>query len=325
MTKPKTTFLLSEICLAILLLLCVRQIFADERPQKRVAVIVEKSGDEKWDSFLNGVKQAARIQNIHLIICNTDEIENAQDERGLIYEQLDNQVDAFIIQAAPGNDTETVLKELRTQKPVILVANDVLGNAGQKRQSKHSGIPVIMPDNYSMGYALGEDLISRNSVDGMSVGIVSGLAGTEYAVDCRQGLLDALSDTSCEIAYDIGVAHGMSITEELRRQKPVDYLIVLDTNALEQAAAMYAGKEGTGTKLYGIGNSMKSVYYLDDSVIDGLILVDGYSMGYNSILEISHALNKHLYTIQDHVVDYRLIHKEDIFREDVQRFLYTYD
>ena len=70
---------------------------------------------------------------------------------------------------------------------------------------------------------------------------------------------------------------------------------------------------------------MKCVYYLDDSVIDGLILVDGYSMGYKSILEISHALNKHLYTIQDHVVDYRLIHKEDIFREDVQRFLYTYD
>ena len=61
----------------------------------------------------------------------------------------------------------------------ILVANDVLGNAGQKRQSKHSGLPVIMPDNYSIGYALGEDLISRNSVDGMSVGIVSGLAGTD--------------------------------------------------------------------------------------------------------------------------------------------------
>ena len=31
MKKPKTTFLLSEICLAILLLLCVRQIFADEK------------------------------------------------------------------------------------------------------------------------------------------------------------------------------------------------------------------------------------------------------------------------------------------------------
>ena len=41
MKKPKTTFLLSEICLAILLLLSVGQMFADEKPQKRVAVIGE--------------------------------------------------------------------------------------------------------------------------------------------------------------------------------------------------------------------------------------------------------------------------------------------
>jgi len=325
MKKPKTTFLLSEICLAILLLLCVRQIFADEKPQKRVAVIVEKSGDEKWDSFFNGVKQAARMQNIHLIICNTDEIEDAHEESALIYEQLDNQVDAFIIQAAPGNDTETVLKELRTQKPVILVANDILGNVGKSGQSKRSGLPVIMPDNYSMGYALGEDMVNRNVIEGRSVGIVGGLEGTEYAADCRQGLLDALAAAGCEIAFDIGVAYDVSITEALRQQRAVDYLFVLDTNALEQAAAMYAGKEGTGTKLYGIGNSMKCVYYLDDSVIDGLILVDGYSMGYKSILELSNVLNKRLYAASDYVIEYRLIHKEDIFREDVQQFLYTYD
>lgn len=121
------------------------------------------------------------------------------------------------------------------------------------------------------------------------------------------------------------MTYDVSITEALRQQRAVDYLLVLDTNALEQAAAMYAGKEGTGTKLYGIGNSMKCVYYLDDSVIDGLILVDGYSMGYKSILELSHVLNKRLYAASDHIIEYRLIHKEDIFREDVQQFLYTYD
>ena len=89
MKKTKTTFLLAEICLGILLLFCVHLIFEDEKPQKRVAVIVEKSGDEKWNSFMNGLKQAAGIANIHLIICNTDEIENADEEKNLIYDQLD--------------------------------------------------------------------------------------------------------------------------------------------------------------------------------------------------------------------------------------------
>ena len=86
MKRTKMTFLLSEICLFILLLLCMHLIFSGEKPQKRVAVIVEKSGDEKWDSFINGLKQAAGIRNIHLIICNTDEIEDAQEEKSLIYE-----------------------------------------------------------------------------------------------------------------------------------------------------------------------------------------------------------------------------------------------
>ena len=68
MKRTKMTFLLSEICLFILLLLCMHLIFSGEKPQKRVAVIVEKSGDEKWDSFINGLKQAAGIRNIHLIV-----------------------------------------------------------------------------------------------------------------------------------------------------------------------------------------------------------------------------------------------------------------
>ena len=138
MKKTKTTFLLAEICLGILLLFCVHLIFEDEKPQKRVAVIVEKSGDEKWNSFMNGLKQAAGIANIHLIICNTDEIENADEEKNLIYDQLDNQVDAFIVQAAPGRDTIDMLREIRVQKPMLLVANDALREKEEDHISKYS-------------------------------------------------------------------------------------------------------------------------------------------------------------------------------------------
>lgn len=139
--KNKTTFLLAEICLGILLLFCVHLIFEDEKPQKRVAVIVEKSGDEKWNSFMNGLKQAAGIANIHLIICNTDEIENADEEKNLIYDQLDNQVDAFIVQAAPGRDTIDMLREIRVQKPMLLVANDALR---EKRKTIHQNILICL-------------------------------------------------------------------------------------------------------------------------------------------------------------------------------------
>jgi len=48
-------------------------------------------------------------------------------------------------------------------------------------------------------------------------------------------------------------------------------------------------------------------------------------MGYHSAIEISKVLKNHLYTINNQTIEYHLLHKEDIFREEVQHFLHTYD
>ena len=326
MKRTKMTFLLSEICLLIMLLLCMHLIFSDEKPQKRVAVIVEKSGDEKWDSFINGLKQAAEIRNIHLIICNTDEIEDAQEEKSLICEQLDNQVDAFIVQAAPGKDTGEMLREIRSQKPVLLVANDVLKEQENGNHPlQYQELPAVMPDNYSMGYALGEDLRSRNDIRGKKIGIVSGFEETESSRERAEGVLEALSDSGCEIQFHIYTTYDMAVTEKLRQERTVDYLIVLETGALEQIAGMYAQESEDRPGIYGIGNSIRCVYYLDEALVEGLVAADGYDMGYQSVLEISGALENQLYAMKNRETDYRLLHKEDIFREEVQQFLHTYD
>lgn len=325
MKRTKMTFLLSEIFLFIMLLLCMHLIFSDEKPQKRVAVIVEKSGDEKWDPFINGLKQAAGIGNIHLIICNTDEIEDAQEEKSLICEQLDNQVDAFIIQAAPGQDTGAMLREIRSQKPVLLVANDVLGEQEDGNRTQHQELPAVMPDNYSMGYTLGEDLRSRNDIRGKKIGIVSGFEEAECGREREEGVLEALSDSGCEILFHIYTSYDTAVMEKLRQEKAVDYLIVLETSALEQIAGIYAQGSKDRPGIYGIGNSIRCVYYLDEAVIEGLVAADGYDMGYQSVLEISRVLENQLYTMKNRETDYRLLHKEDIFREEVQQFLHTYD
>ena len=326
MKRTKMTFLLSEICLLIMLLFCMHLIFSDEKPQKRVAVIVEKSGDEKWDSFINGLKQAAEIRNIHLIICNTDEIEDAQEEKSLICEQLDNQVDAFIVQAAPGKDTGEMLREIRSQKPVLLVANDVLKEQENGNHPlQYQELPAVMPDNYSMGYALGEDLRSRNDIRGKKIGIVSGFEETESSRERAEGVLEALSGSGCEILFHIYTTYDMAVTEKLRQERTVDYLIVLETGALEQIAGMYAQESEDHPGIYGIGNSIRCVYYLDEAVVEGLVAADGYDMGYQSVLEISGALGNQLYVMKNRETDYRLLHKEDIFREEVQQFLHTYD
>ena len=62
--------------------------------------------------------------NLHLIICNTDLIESIEDEEELINEQLQNNVDAFVICPAPGKETKTMLNRLQGERPFILINED---------------------------------------------------------------------------------------------------------------------------------------------------------------------------------------------------------
>lgn len=50
--------------LIVLAAFFIIRIFSDNESMKRVAVIVEDSGDKRWDALLNGLKQSAEI-----IIC----------------------------------------------------------------------------------------------------------------------------------------------------------------------------------------------------------------------------------------------------------------
>ena len=141
MKKNKITFLILECIFLILTLFFAWKIFDRDVPEKRVAVILPESGDNRWNSLIKGMKQSAKINNLHMIICNTDEIENADEEKNLIYDQLDNQVDAFIVQAAPGRDTIDMLREIRVQKPMLLVANDALR---EKEEDIHQNILICL-------------------------------------------------------------------------------------------------------------------------------------------------------------------------------------
>lgn len=325
MKKSRITFLLAEIFLAVLTIYFVRHIFAGREPYKRVAVIVESSGDEKWDSFVNGLKQAAAVRNIHLIICNTDEIEDADEAEHLINEQLENNVDAFIIQAAPGYGMSELLEEVTMKKPVILVANDVLVPELESNIHEVSKFSRIMPDNYDMGYQLGQAILRDSaSTDKKTVGIVGGLAQTECAKKRAQGVKDALKDSGYDISWEVCSTYDSSAYEIVKKQKKVDVIIALETELLEELAEYKSDDSISLPGLYGVGNSVKCVYYLDKGLIQGLVMADGFEMGYDSISELAQSFEKSFYSIKSHTTAIRVVKKADIYTEEFQQFLYAY-
>ena len=166
MKKNKVIFLATEIILCVLALFFTFKMFDQNETEKKVAVIVQNSGDKNWNSFIKGLKESAKVNNIHLIICNADEINNIDDQKELINEQIENGVDAFIISPAPGSKTKTEMKTICGDKPFILVTEDVY--MGENKKSEY---PVIKPDNYKIGYSLGKEMVGKSI---KKIGIVLG-------------------------------------------------------------------------------------------------------------------------------------------------------
>ena len=157
MKKNKITFFAMELILLVLALFFVWKIFIQNVPEKRVAVILPESGDQRWDSLIKGMKQSAKENHIHLVICNTDDIENAEAEKEAIEEQKNNHIDAFIVLPAPGTDTKEMLTKECSDVPVILVVED-LYTEDAEATSKFS---VVAPDYYEMGKYIGGQINSR--------------------------------------------------------------------------------------------------------------------------------------------------------------------
>lgn len=148
MKKSKITFLIAELFLVVIAGFFIHQIFRENVPQKRVAVILSNSGDKRWDGLINGLKQSANVNDVHLIICNTDDIESAQDEKELIDEQLENDVDAFIICPAPGEDTSDMLGQLDDVKAGDMIyAVEVPLNAEIGSMNIRKSISIVVTEN----------------------------------------------------------------------------------------------------------------------------------------------------------------------------------
>ncbi len=346
MKRSKITIIVAELILLALAGIFVRKIFEEDVPQKRVAVIVENSGDKRWDSLFQGLKHSADVNNLHLIICNTDDIENADDEKALIDEQLDNDVDAFIICPAPGSNTLQMLQELKDETPFVLITEDVYdsgadngGSTGEnvggdtgddekseKTENTPSGFPVIKPDNYQMGYRLGQELIKNTgSLEGKKIGIFAGREKTEATVSQVNGLMDALSGTGCEVIWKYYYLENQNVCNLVNNSQRADYICAMDTYVLDSLGEAAENGLYNGAEIYGIGSSMKSVSLLDYGQIKCLVIPDGYGIGYESVAELAKKLDSSFYSIGSYEADVKVIYREDLFSEDVERFLYSYE
>ena len=196
-----------------------------------------------------------------------------------------------------------------------------MGDDGEK-----SGYPVIKPDNYKIGYKLGESIVN-DSARGKTkeIGVILDQHEKEKTVNTYKGFMDAIEDSDIKVAWTYSGIRDQDICSIVKNKSKVDYLVAMDNYSLDELGANSENGVYNGAQIYGIGSSEKSISLLDNGNVNCIVAIDSYDIGYRSVMEISKKLNKLFYEMKSYNVKVKVIYQKDLFTDEMERFLYSYE
>ena len=98
-------------------------------------------------------------------------------------------------------------------------------------------------------------------------------------------------------------------------------MVALDNAGLE-AVCEYALKTSDSVRIFGEGTSIKIVSYLDDGIINSMVVPNEYYMGYQSVVAIVRRLDNRLTPMEDQQISYRVVNRDNLFDVSNQRVLF---
>ena len=284
-----------------------------------VSVVLDDSSDGRWTSFMSGLEQAAKDNNIKLTIVNTGKNLATSQQYSLINEEISAGADGIILQVTGSNGTKEMLSDISNKAVLELVDTPAEVDVDVEGRSA-----CICPDNVEMGRALANEVMIalKNDDSKHSIGIVAGNTRQQSIEDRLAGFTENIEGSGMDVVWTIN--SSLNISERIKFKQidnRADIIVALDNAGLEETCE-YALKEGINPYIFGVGNSIKNVSYLDDSLINSMVVPNEYYMGYQAMVAVARRLENRLTPMQDETISFKVVNKENLFDENNQRLLF---
>lgn len=311
MKNSKKVFLLIEVVLGIMVIIMAFFMIRERSGEnlERISVIVQKSDDNQWTAFQYGLKMAAEDQGVELFVVGTGDELTVEEQKNLMEQEISKGVDGIILQPILGKDSGKMLEKIEKKVPVMLIEHSV--------PEKEDSFPIIQPNHYAMGMALGEELLKdyNGNIKGKTFGFTAENMGSLATTERILGFTNALEGRGGEIIWQD--------SKDLQQQPKVDFVIALDDSSLVSAGEAAAANNLHGSLVYGIGKSTEAVYYLDTGIAVCLVVPDEFNMGYQSLAEMSKKIKHSLYKMKGDTVSYTVLRQDNLFSKENQELLFT--
>lgn len=257
-------------------------------PNYHFVIVTQDNNDPFWVRFKNGAAEAGAKNNIFVEFVDVSH-KDASLTADAVKRAILSDVDGIALQPF---DTEksiqTIKKAQEAQIPVITFENDVF---------YIPDISAIGSNGYEIGYAAGEMAISASGGKA-KIAVMANDPGKQdsrqYNNIKLQGLLEAISSypmMSVEKIYTLNTKmfEVEKLTTSILTENPeIDFIICNDGENTPGVAQVVidSGKVGN-VRIIGYGTMPQTMEYIEGGVMYGTIAADSYSIGYNTVMQLS--------------------------------------
>ncbi len=307
------------VCLMVIEIAIYMQALKKEDPIIQVSLIVYGSDASRWENLKQGAVLAADDMNAEVTLITMSGEDDASEQIALIRREAEGGADALLIAAA---DSEGIREYLRTN-PIKIPYAFVESGTGD-------GSSLTSADNVKMAEALIKT-IDDNEKDWIKAAVIV----DHDRRDSVKERLDTVLNTDIDYAENVVLweRNEQEVDKKaqffLQRQlteEAVDVVIALDNSSMEEItdAAVNLNKD---VKIYGIANSSKSAYYLDNRLIRSLVYQDEFSIGY---IGLTNLLKDNFRDLHDHAsyegreISFKVVDHNNMYDEANQRLLFPH-
>ena len=284
----------------------------EKKPMYRVSVVVEDSGSERWTAFRLGIDQAAREYGMDVTFAATGSFEETEDQKNLIGQEVQSGTQALILSVFDSEEAGSLLEGISSGIPVILAETDGIRPEGPD-------LAAVTAPGRDMGRDLGEMLLHAG-VEEPSVAVIT----RERERYLEREVLEGLTETVKAAGGSLLVLNAgeEELDQLVTRAGTRDLIAVLDDSLLVKTAALMEERSRGKGRLYGLGCSPSAVSLLDRGIISGMVIPNEFTMGYQSMAQLSQRMSRDLPSLGDIQVGYACVKTENVHDPDMEKLLF---
>ena len=286
-------------------------------PQKKrqfVTVVVSDSTDSRWVRFRAGLEKAADDYDVSLNYAVTGKFESPQEQMHLISGAA-SASDGLIVQLEESEGSEETVRDIA--RTTVLELIDIGETFSASEEGSYAGIGT---DSRAIGASLAEtvknDMAESEGPEELRIGIISSNQRLAVSQERLSALTEALE------VFGITPVWIAESAQSVKSYENVNTVIALDNTNLEQAGDILRTDQEPRIRLYGIGCSDKTIYYLDRGLIAAMIVPDDFRMGYLAMTEVHNRLNTPNIPMKDRQVSFEVITKDNLYSKKHESMLF---